>query len=84
MSATEPTSAPAPEREMASTVRRVRVALALVAFGLFVQLVTTLLWSPLMFVIFAVVGMSAVGLGALLFLWTVWRRIDRADDEALS
>lgn len=70
------------EAARARTVRRVRVALALVAVGLLVQLVTTLSWSPLMFVLFAVFGVSAVGLGALLFLWTVWRHIDRTDDEA--
>lgn len=84
MSATEPTSERPQATDLAKTLRRVRVALVLVAIGLFVQLVTTLLWSPLMFVLFTVVGMSSVGLGALLFLWTVWRHIDRADDEALS
>ena len=72
---------PARARGMATTLRRVRLALGLVAFGLVVQLVTTLFWSPLMFVLFAVVGVSAVGLGAALFLYTIWRRIDRADDE---
>lgn len=84
MSATEPSRERSPRADLAATVRRVRVALVLVAVGLFIQLVTTLFWSPLTFVLFTVLGMGAVGLGALLFLWTVWRRIDRADDEAIS
>lgn len=67
---------------MTSLVKRVRVALALVLLGLLVQLVTTIAWSPLLFVVFAAFGVTAGLLGALLFLWSVWRPIEEAPDAS--
>lgn len=53
--------------------RKVTIALILVAVGLLVQVVTSLWWTPLTFILFAVLGLGAVGAGATLFVWTLWR-----------
>lgn len=53
--------------------KRIRVAALFVLAGLAVQLVATLFWSPLMFVLFAAFGMPLVVLGVLLYFVTVWK-----------
>ena len=53
--------------------RRMRMAALLVLTGLLVQLFTTLFWSPLAFVVFAMVGVPLVLLGVLRYGVTVWR-----------
>jgi protein-S-isoprenylcysteine O-methyltransferase Ste14 len=64
------------------TLKRIRTALALVLFGLLVQLATLLTWSPLTFVVFAVFGVTSVGAGAALFLWAVWRQVEAREAAA--
>lgn len=56
-----------------SHVKRIRVAAVLILAGLLVQLFATLFWSPLTFVVFAVVGVPLVLLGVLVYAATVWR-----------
>ncbi len=53
--------------------KRIRKAALLVLAGLLVQLFTTLFWTPLTFVVFAVVGVPLVLLGVLLYVATLWR-----------
>ena len=53
--------------------RRIRRAALFVAAGLLVQLVSTVHWTPLTFVIFAMVGAPLVLVGVFLFLAAVWR-----------
>jgi hypothetical protein len=53
--------------------KRIRKAALFVLAGLLVQLFTTLFWTPLTFVVFAVVGVSLVLLGVLLYVATLWR-----------
>lgn len=53
--------------------RRIRVAALSVLAGLWVQLFTTLFWSPLAFVLFVMVGVPLVLVGVLLYGITVWR-----------
>lgn len=60
----------------APAVKRLRRSLGLVIVGLTVQLLCTLYWSPASFIIFAVVGVGFVLLGAGWFLLSAWRRID--------
>lgn len=52
---------------------RIRVAALLVLAGLLVQLGAFLYWTPLTFVVFAMVGMPLVLLGVLVYVATVWR-----------
>ena len=53
--------------------KRIQVAALFVLAGLLVQLFTTLFWSPLAFVVFAMVGVPLVLLGVLRYGVTVWR-----------
>jgi uncharacterized membrane protein YidH (DUF202 family) len=53
--------------------RGVRRAALFVAAGLGVQLVSTIHWTPLTFVIFAMVGAPLVLIGVLLYVAAVWR-----------
>ncbi len=53
--------------------KRIRVAALIVLAGLLVQLFTTLFWSPLTFVVFAVVGVPLVLFGVFLYVSTLWR-----------
>ncbi|MFP2962980.1 hypothetical protein ACLEPN_35725 [Myxococcus sp. 1LA] len=53
--------------------KRIRVAALLVLAGLLVQLAAFLHWTPLTFVVFAMVGMPLVLLGVLVYVATVWR-----------
>ncbi|HVG57417.1 MAG TPA: hypothetical protein VNA24_02600 [Hyalangium sp.] len=53
--------------------KRIRVAALFVLAGLLVQLFSTLFWSPLTFVVFAVVGVPLVLLGVFLYVATLWR-----------
>jgi hypothetical protein len=53
--------------------KRIRVAALFVLAGLLVQLFTTLFWSPLTFVVFAVVGVPLVLFGVFLYVATLWR-----------
>lgn len=52
---------------------RIRVAALLVLAGLLVQLFAFIHWTPLTFVVFAMVGMPLVVLGVLVYAATVWR-----------
>lgn len=62
-----------PRQEVA---RRIRLALALVLSGLSVQLLTSLHWTPLTFVLSTIVGIGPILLGSAIFLWTVWRSVE--------
>lgn len=53
--------------------KRIRVAALFVLAGLLVQLFSTLFWSPLTFIVFAVVGVPLVLLGVFLYVATLWR-----------
>jgi cytochrome c oxidase subunit IV len=53
--------------------RRIRKAALFVLAGLLVQLFSTLFWSPLAFVVFAMVGAPLVLLGVFLYVATLWR-----------
>jgi cytochrome c oxidase subunit IV len=53
--------------------RNIRVAALFVLAGLLVQLFSTLFWSPLTFVVFAMVGAPLVLLGVFLYVATLWR-----------
>jgi hypothetical protein len=53
--------------------KRIRVAALFVLAGLLVQLFSTLFWSPLTFVVFAMVGVPLVLLGVFLYVATLWR-----------
>lgn len=59
-----PTAAPA-------VAKRLRLAGLLIACGLVVELVTLDWSSPSSFLVFAIVGGTAIGLGILLFLLTI-------------
>jgi hypothetical protein len=61
--------------------RRVRRAAYVVIAGLGVQLGTSLLWTPLTFVLLATVGAPLVAIGIYLFLSTVWQILQ--DTKAL-
>jgi hypothetical protein len=61
--------------------RRIRLALGLTFFGMTVQLLTTLYWTPLTFVLSTVLGIGPIALGCAVFLWTVWRTIEPVDDD---
>ncbi len=58
-----------------STLRAVRIALMLCIAGLTVQLLTSLVWSPISFIIFAAIGVTLVLAGTLVFVWTVLREL---------
>lgn len=58
-----------------STLRAVRIALLLCIGGLAVQLLTSLVWSPISFIVFAAIGVPLVLCGTLLFIWTVLREL---------
>jgi hydrogenase/urease accessory protein HupE len=53
--------------------KRIRVAALFVLAGLLVQLFATSFWTPLTFVVFAVVGVPLVLLGVSLYVATLWR-----------
>jgi cytochrome c oxidase subunit IV len=53
--------------------KRIQVAALFVLAGLLVQLFSTLFWSPLTFVVFAMVGAPLVLLGVFLYVATLWR-----------
>jgi hypothetical protein len=53
--------------------RSVRRAALFVAAGLSVQLFSIIHWTPLTFVIFAMVGAPLVLMGVLLYVAAVWR-----------
>jgi hypothetical protein len=53
--------------------QRIRRAAYLVLAGLFIQLASTVHWTPLTFVVFAMLGVPLVLLGVFLYLSTVWR-----------
>jgi hypothetical protein len=53
--------------------RGIRRAALFVAAGLGVQLFSTIHWTPLTFVIFAMVGAPLVLIGVFLYVATVWR-----------
>jgi cytochrome c oxidase subunit IV len=53
--------------------KRIQVAALFVLAGLMVQLFSTVVWSPLTFVVFAVVGVPLVLLGVFLYVATLWR-----------
>ncbi len=61
-----------------NALRAVRLALLLCLAGLLVQLVTSLAWSPISFIVFASVGVPLVVAGTLVFIWTVLRELRRA------
>jgi Na+/proline symporter len=52
---------------------RIRRAAHLVLAGLVIQLACTLHWTPLTFVLFAMLGVPLVLLGVCLYVSTVWR-----------
>jgi F0F1-type ATP synthase assembly protein I len=54
----------------------VRLALTLTLSGLVVQLLTALYWTPLTFVLSAVLGVGPLVAGSVLFLWTVWHTVE--------
>ncbi|MCC5863393.1 MAG: hypothetical protein JJT93_15955 [Gammaproteobacteria bacterium] len=58
-----------------STLRAVQIALVLCIAGLAVQLLTSLFWSPISFILFASVGVTLVVCGTLIFIWTVLREL---------
>ena len=58
---------------MTAPVVSMRRAAALSGLGLLVQLGASFYWTPLTFVLSAVIGLPLVGLGALLFLRAVVR-----------
>lgn len=58
-------------------LRRVRTALLLVLFGLVVQLLMVLYWTPLTFIFFTGLGFGGVGIGGLLFIRSVWSAVER-------
>jgi hypothetical protein len=47
--------------------RLIRIAMILVAIGLFVQLVMQLSWSPMTFVLYAALGIPIMLLGIVLY-----------------
>lgn len=53
--------------------RRIRQAALLILAGLLVQIAATIHWTPLTFVLFAMLGTPLVLLGVVLFLITVLR-----------
>jgi hypothetical protein len=55
----------------ASPERRIRRAALFVAAGLLVQLFSTVHWTPLTFIIFAMVGVPLVLIGIFLYLAAV-------------
>lgn len=57
-------------------LKRLRRSLGFVIVGLTVQLLCTVYWSPAAFIVFAVVGVGLVLLGAGWFLLSAWRHID--------
>lgn len=56
---------------------RVRLALALCMAGLAVQLLASLAWSPLAFIVFATIGVPLVLLGVVIYLATVFGDLRR-------
>jgi hypothetical protein len=58
---------------MSPAVRSMRRAAVTAGLGLLVQLGASFYWTPLTFVVSAVVGLPLVGIGALLFLRAVVR-----------
>jgi membrane-anchored glycerophosphoryl diester phosphodiesterase (GDPDase) len=67
---------PMQRRITRSAKRRIRLALALVLCGLLVQLLTSLHWTPLTFVLSTITGIGPILLGSALFLWVVWRSVE--------
>ena len=53
--------------------KRIRVSALFVLMGLLVQLFTSLHWTPLTFVLFAILGVPLVLLGVGLYVSTVWK-----------
>jgi hypothetical protein len=51
--------------------RRLRLASGMVGAGLAVEAITLYWTHPLVFVVFLMLGGSLVGLGILLFLWSI-------------
>ncbi len=58
-----------------SKLRSVRIALLLCIGGLTVQLLTSLVWSPISFIVFAAIGVPLVVCGTIVFIWTVLREL---------
>ena len=56
---------------MSRHAKRIRAASLFVIAGLVVQLLTTLFWGPLQFVLFTVLGVPLVLVGTLLYVLTV-------------
>lgn len=59
--------------------KRAKLAARFVLAGLFVQLLTTLYWTPLTFVTFAAIGAPLVVFGVFLYIRMVWRFLREKD-----
>jgi hypothetical protein len=59
--------------------RRIRRSAILILLGLGVQLGSTLHWTPLTFVLFAMLGVPLVLLGVALYVLTVWKILKEKD-----
>ena len=60
-------------KTLAPHERRIRQSALLILAGLLVQIATTIHWTPLTFVLFAMLGTPLVLVGVVLFLVTVLR-----------